>query len=151
MRIYALQSLLRHSDPATGTFIRQFPEFTVFLNRQAAVPILRQLRLPIITSFTSHAVILWFGVAQEHSTLVISNPDGAGWALTCETVLSTSPEYRKAVHPCAELMEQLSQRLSKEDYAQEKELRAQNAITQYKESESHFKYDFSGYRPAGSP
>ena len=35
----------------------------------------------------------------------------------CETVVPTSPEYRKAIQTCAALMEQLSQRLSKEDYA----------------------------------
>ena len=40
-------------------------------------------------------------------------------------------------------MEQLSQRLSKEDYALVEELRAQNAIAQCEESESHFKYGFS--------
>lgn len=34
----------------------------------------------------------------------------------CETVVPTSPEYRKAVIACEKLMEQLSQRLSKEDY-----------------------------------
>lgn len=32
----------------------------------------------------------------------------------CETVVPTSPEYRKAVIACEKLMEQLSQRLSKE-------------------------------------
>ena len=42
----------------------------------------------------------------------------------CETVVPTSPEYRKAVQTCAELMDQLSQRLSKEDYALVEELRA---------------------------
>ena len=31
----------------------------------------------------------------------------------CETVVPTSLEYRKAVQTCAELMDQLSQRLSK--------------------------------------
>ncbi len=41
------------------------------------------------------------------------------------------------------LMEQLSQRLSKEDYELVKELRAQTAIAQCEESESHFKYGFS--------
>ena len=61
----------------------------------------------------------------------------------CETVVPTSPEYRKAVQTCAELMDQLSQRLSKEDYALVEELRAQNAIAQCEESESHFKYGFS--------
>lgn len=41
-------------------------------------------------------------------------------------------------------MEQLSHRLSKEDYALVEELRAQNnAIAQCEESESHFKYGFS--------
>ena len=35
----------------------------------------------------------------------------------CETVVPTSPEYHKAIQTCAALMEQLSQRLSKEDYA----------------------------------
>ena len=45
----------------------------------------------------------------------------------CETVVPTSPEYRRAIQTCAALMEQLSQRLSKEDYALVEELRAQNA------------------------
>ena len=40
-------------------------------------------------------------------------------------------------------MEQLSQRLSKEDYELVKELRAQTAIAQCEESDSHFKYGFS--------
>ena len=61
----------------------------------------------------------------------------------CETVVPTSPEYHKAIQTCAALMEQLSQRLSKEDYALVEELRAQNAIAQCEESESHFKYGFS--------
>ena len=61
----------------------------------------------------------------------------------CETVVPTSPEYRKAIQTCAALMEQLSQRISKEDYALVEELRAQNAIAQCEESESHFKYGFS--------
>lgn len=61
----------------------------------------------------------------------------------CETVVPTSLEYRKAVQTCAELMDQLSQRLSKEDYALVEELRAQNAIAQFEESESHFKHGFS--------
>ena len=44
---------------------------------------------------------------------------------------------------CEKLMEQLSQRLSKEDYELVQELRAQTAIAQCEESESHFKYGFS--------
>ena len=61
----------------------------------------------------------------------------------CETVVPTSEVYRKAVKACEKLMEQLSQRLSKEDYELVKELRAQTAIAQCEESESHFKYGFS--------
>ena len=41
----------------------------------------------------------------------------------CETVVPTSPEYHKAIQTCAALMEQLSHRLSKEDYALVEELR----------------------------
>lgn len=40
-------------------------------------------------------------------------------------------------------MEQLSQRLSKGDYALVEKLRAQNAIAQCEESEVYFKYGFS--------
>jgi glutamate/tyrosine decarboxylase-like PLP-dependent enzyme len=61
----------------------------------------------------------------------------------CETVVPTSEVYRKAVKACAELMEQLSQRLSKEDYELVKKLQAQAVIAQGEESESHFKYGFS--------
>ena len=49
----------------------------------------------------------------------------------CETVVPTSPEYRKAVIACEKLMEQLSQRLSKEDYELVQELRAQTAIVPF--------------------
>ena len=63
----------------------------------------------------------------------------------CETVVPTSPEYRKAVIACEKLMEQLSQRLSKEDYELVQELRAQTAIAQCEESESHFNYGFSSW------
>ena len=52
----------------------------------------------------------------------------------CETVVPTSEVYRKAVKACENLMEQLSQRLSKEDYELVKELRAQTAIAQCEES-----------------
>ena len=60
-----------------------------------------------------------------------------------ERVVPTSEVCRKAVKACENLMEQLSQRLSKEDYELVKELRAQTAIAQCEESESHFKYGFS--------
>ena len=61
----------------------------------------------------------------------------------CETVVPTSPEYRKAINACEKLMEQLAQRLNTEDYALVQELHAQAAIAQCKESESHFKYGFA--------
>ena len=35
----------------------------------------------------------------------------------CETVVADSQEYRQAVKACADLMETLSERLSKEDYS----------------------------------
>lgn len=71
----------------------------------------------------------------------------------CETVVPTSPEYRKAVQTCAELMEQLSQRLSKEDYALVEELRAQNAYRPVRGKREPLQvWLFSGAdRPAGSP
>ena len=73
---------------------------------------------------------------QEGVTEALKAADQMAW-------VRSSPEYRKAVQTCAALMEQLSQRLSKEDYALVEELRAQNAIAQCEESESHFKYGFS--------
>ena len=88
---------------------------------------------------------------QEGVTEALKAADQMAWVRSmyngefypCETVVPTSPEYRKAIQTCAALMEQLSQRLSKEDYALVEELRAQNAIAQCEESESHFKYGFS--------
>lgn len=61
----------------------------------------------------------------------------------CETVVADSQEYRRAVKACADLMETLSERLSKEDYSLVEELRTQEAIVQCEENESHFKYGFS--------
>ena len=46
-----------------------FFQFAVFLNRQTAVPIFGQLRLPIISSFASHAILPLFRVVEEHTTL----------------------------------------------------------------------------------
>ena len=60
----------------------------------------------------------------------------------CETVVPTSTESRKALQTCEALMEQLSQRLSKEDYAMVEELRAQNAIAQCEASASNVNYGF---------
>lgn len=61
----------------------------------------------------------------------------------CETVVTTTPTYRKAMKACEKLMDQLSRRLSKEDFALVQELRSQTTIAQCEESESHFKYGFS--------
>ena len=60
----------------------------------------------------------------------------------CETVVADSPRFKQAVKASAALMDTLSERLSKEDYALVEELRAQVAIAQC-ENESHFKYGFS--------
>ena len=75
---------------ATETLGAYF-QVAVLLNRQSAFPILGQLLHPIITSFTSHAVLLLFGVTEEHSTSAISKTDAVGWALTI-----TSRNFKKS-------------------------------------------------------
>ena len=61
----------------------------------------------------------------------------------CETVVTDSPEYKRALKASSDLMETLSERLSKEDYELVEELREQVSIAQCEENESHFKYGFS--------
>ena len=61
----------------------------------------------------------------------------------CETGVGDSPEYERAGNACSDLMETLSERLSKEDYKLVEELREQVSIAQCEENESHFKYGFS--------
>ena len=61
----------------------------------------------------------------------------------CETVVADSPRFKQAVKASAALMDTLSECLSKEDYALVEELRAQVAIAQCEENESHFKYGCS--------
>ena len=61
----------------------------------------------------------------------------------CETVVVNLQRYKQALTVCSGLMDTLSKRLSKEDYALVEELRAQVAIAQCEENESHFKYGFS--------
>ena len=70
----------------------------------------------------------------------------------CETVVADSPRFKQAVKASAALMDALSERLSKEDYALVEELREQVAIAQCEENESRFKYGFFGGAacPAGS-
>ena len=60
-----------------------------------------------------------------------------------ETVVPKSEKYRNALRACEKIMEQLSRRLSKEDYALVEELQTQSSIAQGEESECHFKYGFS--------
>ena len=60
-----------------------------------------------------------------------------------ETVVADSPRLKQSVKVSAALMDSLSERLSKEDYALVEELREQVAIAQCEENESHFKYGFS--------
>lgn len=60
-----------------------------------------------------------------------------------ETVTVDSPRYKQAVKACADLMDALSERLSKEGYKLVEKLQAQVAIAQCEENESYFKYDFS--------
>ncbi len=60
-----------------------------------------------------------------------------------EKAVPTSPAYIEALKTCEKLMEQLSRRLSKEDYALVEELQTQSSIAQGEESECHFKYGFS--------
>ena len=54
----------------------------------------------------------------------------------CETVVADSPRFKQAVKASAALMDTLSERLSKEDYALVEELRAQVAIAQCEENET---------------
>ena len=61
----------------------------------------------------------------------------------CETVVADSPEYKRALKACSDLMETLSERLSKEDYKLVEELREQVSIAQCEENDSHSKYGFS--------
>ena len=61
----------------------------------------------------------------------------------CETVVADSSRFKQAVKASAALMDTLSERLSKEDYALVEELREQVAIAQCEENESHFKYGFA--------
>ena len=81
MRIYTLTIFYATLESNIGAFVRE-RELPVLLNRQTAVPIFGQLRLPIISSFTTHAVLPLLRFVEEHTTLSDSNPDGAGWALT---------------------------------------------------------------------
>lgn len=60
-----------------------------------------------------------------------------------EMIVPSSQEYRNAIKTCEKLMLQLSDKLSKEDYALVEELQTQSAIAQCEENECHFKIGFS--------
>ena len=60
-----------------------------------------------------------------------------------EAIVPRSQQYVKALRACENLMQQLSRRLSKEDYALVEELQTQYQIAQCEENECHFKYGFS--------
>lgn len=60
-----------------------------------------------------------------------------------ETVTPAKPEYWDANREVSRLVEQLSQRLSAEDFALVSQLREQTSIAQMLELESHFKYGFA--------
>lgn len=54
----------------------------------------------------------------------------------CETVVADSPRFKQAVKASAALMDTLSERLSKEDYALVEELREQVAIASVRKTKA---------------
>ena len=64
-----------------------------------------------------------------------------------ETVVPKSEKYRNALRACEKIMDQLAQRLTKEDYDLVETLLDQSSIAQCEESECHFKVGFSAGLP----
>ena len=60
-----------------------------------------------------------------------------------ETVIPKSEKYRKALRACEKIMDQLGERLTKEDYDLVETLLDQSSIAQFEECACHFKYGFS--------
>ena len=60
-----------------------------------------------------------------------------------ETVVPKSEKYRNALKACEKIMDQLAEKLSKEDYDLVEELQDQASIAQSEENECHFKVGFS--------
>lgn len=60
-----------------------------------------------------------------------------------ETVMPKSEKYRNALRACEKIMDQLAERLTKEDYDLVETLLDQSSIAQCEESECHFKVGFS--------
>ena len=60
-----------------------------------------------------------------------------------ETVVPKSEKYRNALRACEKIMDQLGERLTKEDYDLVKTLLDQSSIAQFEECACHFKYGFS--------
>lgn len=60
-----------------------------------------------------------------------------------ETVMPKSEKYRNALRACEKIMDQLAERLTKEDYDLVETLLDQSSIAQFEECACHFKYGFS--------
>ena len=60
-----------------------------------------------------------------------------------ETVVPKSEKYRNALKACEKIMDQLAERLSKEEYDLVEGLQDQASIAQGEENECHFKVGFS--------
>ena len=60
-----------------------------------------------------------------------------------ETVIPKSEKYRNALRACEKIMDQLAERLTKEDYDLVETLLDQSSIAQFEECTCHFKYGFS--------
>ena len=60
-----------------------------------------------------------------------------------ETVVPKPEKYRNALKACEKIMDQLAQRLTKEDYELVETLLDQSSIAQCEESECHFNVGFS--------
>ena len=60
-----------------------------------------------------------------------------------ETEITKSQKYRKALRACEKIMDQLAERLTKEDYDLVETLLDQSSIAQFEECACHFKYGFS--------
>ena len=60
-----------------------------------------------------------------------------------ETVVPRSEKYRNALRACEKIMDQLAQRLTKEDYDLVETLLDQSSIAQCEENECCFKVGFS--------
>lgn len=61
----------------------------------------------------------------------------------CEMIVPKSQEFHEAMKACDKLTQQLSEKLSEDDYKLVEELQNQLSIAQCEENECHFKFGFS--------